>query len=159
MKTHLTEEQLFESLLGATDAGGTEHIAACPECREQLERLGSATATLRDSARAQAEKPEGFWARQRSAAVTRKARLSVRPLAWATAVVVAVLAGMLVQEPRPAAPVTPPPDPDHALMVAVQRAVSRDVPQALEPVALLTQEISRNAKPTGPGRPSKGESQ
>ena len=159
MKTHLTEEQLFESLLGATDAGGAEHIAACPECREQLERLGSATATLRDSVRAQAEKPEGFWARQRSAAVAQSSQLSVRPLAWATAVAVAVLAGMLVQEPHPAAPAAPPPDPDHALMLAVQRAVNREVPQALEPVALLTQEMNRNAKPTSPSRQSKGESQ
>ena len=157
MTTHLTEEQLFESLLGARDAGAAQHIAACPACRGQLERLRAATAAMRDSARTQAGKPEGFWARQRSAAVARGSQLSVRPLAWAAAVTVAVLAGMLVQEPRPAPP--PPPDPDHALMVAVQRAVNREVPQALEPVALLTQEMSRNAKLTSPSRQSKGESQ
>ena len=159
MTTHLTDEQLFESLLGTRDAGAAQHVAACPACRGQFERLRAATAALRDSSRTQAEKPEGFWARQRSAAVAQSSQLSVRPLAWATAVAVAVLAGMLVQEPHPAAPASPPPDPDHALMVAVQRAVNREVPQALEPVALLTQEMNRNAKPTSPSRQSKGESQ
>ena len=59
-------------------------------------------------------------------------------------------------EPLPV--VEPLADPDHDLMVAVEQATRRDVPQALAPAALLTQEISRNAKPTGPGRQSKGES-
>ncbi|MGH9492634.1 MAG: hypothetical protein ACRD2K_03955 [Terriglobales bacterium] len=159
MNTHLTEEQLLESLLGAKDAGAAQHIAGCPECGGQLERLCSATAALRDSARAQAEKPEGFWARQRSAAAAHRSELPARPLAWAATIAVAVLAAMLLQKPRPAVPSTPAPDPDQALLVAVERATRRQVPQALEPAALLTQEISRNVKPTGPGHQPKGESQ
>ena len=70
----------------------------------------------------------------------------------------AVLAAMLLQEPRPVAPAAPAPDPDHALMVAVEQATRREVPQALAPAALLTQEISRNLKPAVPSRRSKGES-
>ena len=159
MNTHLTEEQLFESLLGAQDAAAAQHIAACTECGSQLERLRSATGALRDSARAQAEKPEGFWTSQRSTAAACSLQFSVRPLAWAAAIAVAVLAAMVLQEPRPAAPSTPAPDPDQALMVAVERATRRQLPQALEPAALLTREISRNVKPTGPGRQTKGESQ
>ena len=159
MNTHLTEEQLFEALLGAKDAAAAQHIAACPECGRQLERLCSATGALRDSARAQAEKPEGFWTRQRTAASVRTSQHPARPLAWAAAIAVAMLAATLLQEPRPAPPSTSAPDPDQALMVAVERATQRQLPQALEPAALLTQEISRNVKPTGPGRQSKGESQ
>jgi len=117
-----------------------------------------ATSALRDSARAQSEKPESFWTRQRATVVARNPQSRVRPLAWAATIAVAVLAATLLHEPRPVAPATPPPDADHALMVAVEQATRRDVPRALAPAALLTQEISRNVKPTGPGRQPKGES-
>jgi len=159
MEAHLSETQLFESFLGGRNPAAEAHLTSCPECRAQLERLRSATTALRDSAHAQAEQREGFWARQRSSAAARNSERAVRPLAWTAAVAAAVLAAMLLQEPRPVAPVTPATDPDHALMLAVQRAVNREVPKALEPAALLTQEISRNVKPNGPSRQSKGESQ
>lgn len=158
MQAHLTEEQLFESLLAAKDAATLEHLAACPACSGELDRVRRATSALRDSARAQAEQPEGFWARQRATAAARSSHSPARPLAWAAAIAAAVLAAMLLQEPRPVAPAAPPPDPDHALMVAVEQATRREVPRALEPAALLTQEITRNVKPTGPSRQSKGES-
>ena len=158
MQAHLTEEQIFESLLEPKDAAAQEHLAACAACSSELARLRQETSVLRDSARVQAEKPEAFWTRQRAAASVRSPQSSVRPLAWAATVAVALLAATLLHEPRPVAPATPPPDPDHALMVAVEQATRREVPQALAPAALLTQEISRNVKPTGPGRQSKGES-
>lgn len=159
MQAHLTEEQIFESLLEAKDAAALRHLAACPACSGELDRLRLATTTLRASANTQAERPEGFWARQRSSAAARNSGRAVRPLAWAAALAAAVLAAMLVQEPRPVVPATPTPDPDQALLVSVERAVNRQVPRALAPAALLTQEISRNVKPTGPVRQSKGESQ
>lgn len=162
MQAHLTEEQIFESLLDTKDgkdAAALEHLAACPACSGELDRLRRATSALRDSARAQAERPEGFWAGQRSIAASQTFEHSARPLAWAAALAAAVLVATLLQEPRPVAPVTPPTDPDQALLVAVEQATHRKVPQALAPAALLTQEISRNVKPAGPGRQSKGESQ
>ena len=159
MDTHLADTQLFEALLGNTNPRVEAHLASCSECRERLERLRAATAALGSSARAQAEKPESFWTHQRTAAAARRSELPARPLAWAATIAAAILAAMLLQEPRPAVPPTPSPDPDQALLVAVERATQRQVPQALEPAALLTQEISRNVKPTGPGRQSKGEPQ
>ena len=135
------------------------HLAACPACSQELDRLRRVTSALRDSARAQAEQPESFWARQRSAAASRVSGRSVRPLAWAAAIAVAVLAATLLREPRPAAPPAPTVDPDQALLVSVEQAVNRQVPQALAPAALLTQEMSRNLKPAVPNRQSKGESQ
>ena len=159
MQVHLTEEQLFESLLEAKDAAAAEHLAACSECSGQLDRLRWATGALRDSAHALAERPEGFWERQRSAAAVRSSALRARPLAWATAIAVALLAATLLQEPRPAPPAAPSPDPDQALLVAVERATRRQVPQALEPAALLTQEISRNLNQSGIAAHPKGESQ
>lgn len=159
MQAHLTEEQLFESLLEARDAATLQHLAACPACSGELDRLRRATSALRDSARAQAEQPEGFWARQRTSAASRLSGRPAHPLTWAAAVAAAVLAAMLLQEPRPVAPATPAPDPDQALLVSVEQAVNRQVPQALAPAALITQEIARNLKPAVPNRPSKGESQ
>jgi hypothetical protein len=163
MQAHLTEEQIFKSLLGESlletrDAAPQEHLAACPACSGELDRLRRATSALRHSAHAQAERPEGFWAHQRSSAASRISGRAVRPLAWAAALAAAVLAAMLVQEPRPVVPAALPPDPDHALMVAVEQATRREVPQALAPAALLAQEISRNLKPAVPKRQSKGES-
>ena len=158
MKAHLTGEQLLESLLQAPDASALEHLADCPACSGTLARLRRATLSLRGSAQAQAEKPEAFWTRQRSAAASRITRHPGRPLAWAAALAASVLAAMLIQEPRPVPPATPPPDPDQVLLVSVERALHRQLPQALAPAALLTQEISRNVKPA-PVRQSKGESQ
>lgn len=159
MQAHLTEEQIFESLLEAKDASVLQHLAACPACSQELDCLRRAASALRDSARVGAERPEGFWARQRNSAASRIFGRPVRPLAWAAAIAVAVLAATLIQEPRPVVPPAPAPDPDQALLVSVERAVNRQVPQALAPAALLTQEITRNLKPTGPVRQSKGETQ
>jgi anti-sigma factor RsiW len=159
MDSHLSDAQLFEALLGNSSPRVKAHLASCPECRARLERLRSLTAAFRDSAHTQAERPEAFWARQRSVAAARISGRPVGPLAWAAAIAAAVLAAMLIQEPRPVVPVTPATDPDQALLVSVEQAVNRRVPQALAPAALLTQEITRNVKPAVPNRQSKGESQ
>lgn len=159
METHLSDEQLFETLMGAGNPRVEAHLASCPECRGRLDRLRSLTAAFRDSAHAQAEQPEGFWTRQRASAASRLSGRPAHPLTWAAAIAAAVLAAMLIPEPRPVAPPTPPTDPDQLLLVSVEQAVNRQVPQALAPAALLTQEISRNLKPAAPNRQSKGESQ
>jgi hypothetical protein len=150
---HLTDDQLFESLLEGNDADAREHLDACPACAAELDRLRRATSALRNSARSQAERPDAFWTRQRASAASRISGRTVSPLSWAAALAVAVLAATLLNEPRPVAPV-----PDQALLVSVEQAVNRQVPQALAPAALLTQEITRNVKPAVPNRRSKGES-
>jgi len=159
MEIHLSDSQLFEALLGNSNPRLEAHLAACSECRGRFERLRSLTTAFRDSAHARAEKPESFWASQRAAVAGRSSQSPARPLAWAAAIAAAVLAAMLLQEPRPVAPAMPSPDPDQALLVSVEQAVNRQVPQALAPAALLTQEISRNVKPVVPNQQSKGESQ
>ena len=161
MQAHLTEEEIFESLVETqdADAAAREHLAACPACSQELDRLRRTTSALRDSARAQAEQPEGFWTRQRASAASRTSRRSVSPLTWAAAIAVAGLAATLIHEPRPAVPATPPPDPDQVLLVSVEQAVNRQVPQALAPATLITQEITRNLKPAVSDRQSKGVSQ
>jgi anti-sigma factor RsiW len=158
MQVHLNDEQIFEALLDDS-AVASEHLAACPACAGELNRLRRATAALRDSAHIQAEQPESFWTRQRVSAASRGSARAVRPLTWVAAIAATILAAMLLQEPRPVVPAQPAIDPDQALLVSVERAVNRQVPQALAPATLLTQEMSRNLKPTVPNRHPKGESQ
>ena len=159
MQAHLSEEQIFEALLAGDAAAANQHLAGCSACAAELDRLRRATAALRHSARTQAERSESFWSRQRRSAASRISRPAVRPLTWVAAIAAAILAAMLLPEPRPVAPAQPATDPDQALLVSVERAVNRQVPQALAPATLLTQEMSRNLKPTVPHRHPKGEPQ
>ncbi|MGH9554473.1 MAG: hypothetical protein ACRD2Y_01500 [Terriglobales bacterium] len=105
-------------------------------------------AVLAQSLRDAAERPEGFWRAQRAAVQDRihsgRQRASLR-LAWAGALaLVAVAVGLLTQAPAPAS-VMAVSDPDHDLLVGVDQAVRRPVPQALEPARLLAQELERSA--------------
>lgn len=105
-------------------------------------------AAYAESVRAAAERPEGFWRTQRTAIAERiqgtQQATSLR-LAWVASLALVVIAAtLLVQAPAPAAPVAAY-DPDHDLLVGVERAVRRPVPQALEPARLLAQEIERSA--------------
>ena len=105
---------------------------------------------LPDWARASTERPEEFWQKQRGAVWSRIAldrhphdRMVRRPLvlAWSALAAMVLLAGLLLDR----APVAPPPkaqvDPDHELLMAVERAVHNDGPAALDPAALLAEEM------------------
>jgi len=60
---------------------------------------------------------------------------------------VVLAAVLLVQKTPPAQPVAQAdPDPDHALLVDVERSVRRELPRALEPAALLAHEVGRDAE-------------
>lgn len=107
---------------------------------------------LVESLRVAAERPEGFWCIQRSAIQERiqagEQGTSLR-LAWAGSVaLIAVAAGMLTQTPAPASALATY-DPDHDLLVGVEQAVRRPVPQALEPAQLLAQELERSVETAG----------
>jgi hypothetical protein len=105
---------------------------------------------LPELARTSAERPEQFWQEQRVAVWSRIARdrnphdrKVRRPLvlAWSALAAMIVLAGLMLDR----ASVAPPPraqvDPDHELLLAVERAVHNDGPAALDPAALLAEEM------------------
>jgi predicted anti-sigma-YlaC factor YlaD len=143
----LSDEQLAEELTNpfAADAAACEHLAACPACREEYESLRRGLARYREEARAAAERPESFWLRQRTTLATRNAgRPASRRLSWAAVAAVVVLTAVLLIEKTPPQQPTPAADPDHALLVDVEHSVRRQVPRALEPAALLAQEVSRS---------------
>ena len=155
MRKHLSDEQLTEALLHTASAEVSEHLARCAACAEEQQRLQKAFAGLSAATRATAERPEGFWYTQRAAIATRLGE-SVpqrsRLLAWAGALAALVLLAALmmpqgapVQSPSERAQMNPTrnADPDHELMVGIEQSMRRQVPRALEPALLLTQEMNQ----------------
>lgn len=106
---------------------------------------------LPEWARASTEQAEEFWQTQRSIVWSRisssesaaAARLVRRSplLAWPAAVALVLLAGLLLDRGSMAPPHKTQMDPDHELLLAVERAVHNDGPAALEPAALLAEEM------------------
>ncbi len=109
-----------------------------------------------NAVRADAERSPGFWLAQRAAIVGRlqgSARGASLRLAWAASLALIIIAtSLLIQAPAPAASAAAY-DPDHDLLVGVERAVRRPVPQALEPARLLAQEIESSATAENEGNP------
>ncbi len=129
------------------------------QAQEQDFEAGQAEAGIRAFAqgmRAAAERPEGFWMGQRRAiarGIEGAGRASSLRLAWAGSLALMLLAtGLLTQAPPPRSPVANH-DPDHDLLVGVERAVRRPVPQALEPARLLALEMERSLEQKGEVKP------
>ena len=123
---------------------------------QQTGRADAEIAVFAEAVRGEAERPPSFWLAQRVAIAGRiqgsERKASLR-LAWAASLALVVIAtSLLAQAPLPAASVAAY-DPDHELLVGVERAVRRPVPQALEPARLLAQEIESSAMAEKEGNP------
>lgn len=105
---------------------------------------------LPEWARTSSERTEEFWQSQRGAVWSRISSLDRHPdrtvrrpllLAWSVVAAMVLLAGLMLNR----ASYVPPPqaqvDPDHELLMAVERAVHNDGPAALDPAALLAEEM------------------
>jgi len=110
------------------------------ELRQTLEALPS-------WAGAATERNDEFWRNQRtsvwariSVAENRSARRAPM-LAWALAGALMAVSGWLLERPMAAPPREVYVDPDHELLMEVERLVQIDGPLALEPAALLAQEM------------------
>jgi flagellar biosynthesis regulator FlaF len=108
--------------------------------RETLEGLPA-------SARTASQRPDEFWEEQRAkvwSRVTQAERTIAQRfpvLTWvAVASIITVGIFMLHREPAPQIRQTQF-DPDHELLIEVERAMRSDGPEALEPAALLAQEM------------------
>jgi anti-sigma factor RsiW len=144
MRGHLTDTEIAEALGEAPQVEVLDHLACCPTCRADRDRLQTTLTGLTAQMRARAARPEAAWDRQ---ARQIAGRLHERPpraqpwrWAWAPAVVgLAALAGIWLhgQSPR----VTPSTETDDALLVAVERSIHAEVPAALRPAALLVGEV------------------
>ena len=108
---------------------------------------------LPEWARACTEHPDAFWERQRTEIRKRIATMPERPSArivsgWAGAFALVLLAILLLQASPAPRPSRSQIDPDQELLVAVEQTVQSGVPQALEPAAMLAEEISGSDQPS-----------
>jgi hypothetical protein len=142
---HLNDREFAQALVEGTGRVRI-HLEHCTVCREEFDRWQQALALMPQDARAAAELPADFWQDQQFA-IGRMLRTAqpLRPalpaLAWA-ATFVLLLCGLLLLGNSPVpAPVQTAADPDHQMLLEVEDALNSDVPEALEPAALLAQEI------------------
>lgn len=119
---------------------------------------------LPESARLASEQSETFWEQQRLsiqrqiASLPERRTSSVR-LAWAAATILILIASFLLQT---ASRVPAPPSAstsDRELLVEVEQALEGDVPQALQPAALIANEIDQSAQVPSNSVSSKEKSQ
>jgi hypothetical protein len=145
MNAHCSDEQFAAVLNG--DPEGRTHADACEECRGEAERAAAALAAFAQSARDGAARPGAFWTAQRASirARLREGAARSRRLVWAGATALLVLAAALASIQAPQQQLATPYDPDHALLLDVERTVRRQVPAPLEPAALLAWEMHRAA--------------
>jgi hypothetical protein len=127
---HLSNEELIDLVIDSDQQS----------LRQTLE-------TLADWARTSTEQPEEFWQKQRSVVWTRISTAESRRvqrlpvLAWSTLAAMILLAGLMLDRASYRPPRTVQLDPDHELLLAVERALHNDGPAALDPAALLAEEM------------------
>jgi predicted anti-sigma-YlaC factor YlaD len=145
MNNHLNDEQLVASALGESDRATALHLQECSRCREDIQSLNGAIGVWAEDVRGASGPSPLFWRRQREAVAARLERrpwLPWKNWAWATATLtLVVLAAVFYRQPAPVA--ARPPVDDNALLLSVHTSLASEVPEAFEPVTLLTQEIDR----------------
>lgn len=104
---------------------------------------------LSEWARAATQQPDEFWERQhieirkRITSASRHWSLTL-VTAWASAAAVVLLALLLLHSAQTPQASFPQNDSDQELLVGIEQSLQRGGPQALEPAAMLAEEISGN---------------
>lgn len=146
MRRHLTDSEMTETL-GGEPAGDTRaHLADCPACRAERDRLQAALSDLAAQVRGQAMRPEASWERQRRqiARQLRETSTLAPSWRWAWALTAVVLVVLIVvwfhgKPPQP----LPATAADHTLLLAVERSLQTECPVALRPAGLLAAEAEQ----------------
>ena len=123
------------------------------ESERNMAELNEAIRNFRNTVRLEAEKPDFFWVRQRNIIMEKlhrpKSLKRQRALLWVPAAVAVVLFLFFFAENSKA----PVPDLaagyDQNLLVDVERALSRNYPDALAPALLLIPEMGQHNKAGG----------
>ena len=151
MNGHLNDEQWAAAVLNENDEAAAKHLAECATCREEVKSFAAAASVAQAQARKVVDQPEAFWQRQREGISTRLAARDFthpwRRWIWVTATVMLILLASTLLSRNSAPPIqtAAQTDPDDALLLSVQQSIRSDLPQALRPATLLTQEIDRAA--------------
>jgi len=152
MNDHLSEESWAAAVLDPSDPAVAEHLQGCAECRAEVSSFTEAINAARAVTLRAAERPESFWRAQRLAITERTVNRTFpspwKRLAWVAATVILVVLSTTVVSRRNTPSLrtrTTRVETDDALLLSVQQSIQSDLPQALEPAELLTEEINRAA--------------
>jgi hypothetical protein len=155
-----SHEPLIDSALIGLDLTAEHHLANCPCCQGEREKIEQALRGFADLQREQASRPEPFWENQAARIREARAQISHRsPLRTALVPALALLL-LLAFQLTPQKGSSPKPVQqtqtisDHDLLVEVERAMNTATPYALEPVALLSDE-SESTHPVSDQNPAK----
>ena len=148
-----THDPLVERAVASFDLAAEHHIAGCPPCQAERDRVEEALRRFAAANREYAERPEDFWdlqaARIRATRRDSDAKSRVTMTLVPTAVVLLLAAfAILGRAPgvhtiQPTSPVAQV-DSDHELLLEVERAIQSDTPRALEPATLMVDESDGN---------------
>ena len=145
MATHLTDEQIVALAAGDAAEAARAHAGSCAACAAEVDSLAGALAGTASAARETAERPADFWRAQRLAISARVAKTPgpYARVAWTMAFAAMLLAAVtLNQPPAPERAEMATFDPDHELLVQVEKSMRRRVPDALAPAELLVAEMN-----------------
>jgi hypothetical protein len=131
---HLSEDQLMDLTIESDRQALREIVEALPDC-----------------ARASTERSEEFWQKQRAAVWSRistpQFRAQKKLIRWSPALAgsalaaIVLLAGLMLHDAPATLPREAQVDPDHELLLHVERAMHSNGPAALDPAALLAEEM------------------
>lgn len=156
MNGHLSDEQWVAAVLHDNDEMTAKHLAECPTCRKEVSTFVAAAGVARAEARQMLELSEAFWRRQREGILARVAARGFtypwKRWIWvmATVTLIMLASTLISRRTAPSLQTAAQPDPDDALLLSVQQSIQSDLPRALKPAALLTQEIDRAATRRNP---------
>ncbi|HYK49719.1 MAG TPA: hypothetical protein VEU94_08330 [Terriglobales bacterium] len=150
-----THDPLIDRAVVSFDLAAEHHLASCAPCQAERDHVEDALKLFAAANREYASRPENFWemqaARIRSAQKESVGR-SRRIMALVPSIAVLLLAaGAILGRTPGVRPVASAPkaataqvDPDHELLLEVERAIQADTPRALEPVMLIVEESEGN---------------
>jgi hypothetical protein len=154
IRDHLQDDEFVDALMGEWKPEVQEHLEHCPSCQAKHRGPLDVLKGFAEWARQSTDRPETFWQRQ-AAEITAQlhapssGRISTgfQP-AWAAIAVVILLGVLLLLGPsqKPSSENAHAAS-NHELLVNVEQTVESDLPIALEPAALLAEEIERNSRP------------
>jgi len=130
MSPHLSPEQFARCFVGVASSVELHHISDCGSCRAELEGFQNSISSLRHALRAPVDVAVRFRSPQ-PAPVPR-----FRPVLVAAALVLIGMVPLLTQRPANPLPESGVSSPE-ALMNAVNRHLSRTLPEPMQPVMSL----------------------
>jgi hypothetical protein len=140
---------LVEQALVSFDLAAEHHLANCPACERERERVQEVLREFGAANRQRASRPEHFWEQQAArirAARSESGRRSGLGLTLTPGLAALLLLALAVlgRGPAPSSTsvrtATAQADADQQLLVRVERAVESNTPLALEPVTLKVEE-------------------